>query len=674
MGYNSTSYSVDDVGLDWLDTDTNDTITRNEEMGNTPSSPASGGSPNVARHGSLGKHHHSRHSSAAQPQGQGQNTARQASPSALPHHRTTHLQDSFPVPSPRSPLSQRQPVEVTTADTSPQTSSTSTVGPTSPITQGNAVSPSSLRPGSSPRRRKSLELPDLNRLSLTMATPTLDATAAMNADQATPSRSIPLRSNPPQRNSPGGYVPDSVQQGAQGSGQGNRVSLMTGTRADASGASGNQGGKEFVQDNPYFPPVLSLALGPVAGSAQGQQQHQRTVGTPSLPNYSCSPTDSDSGLPHTHTEDINAPLNANSSSSSATASTTAAGRTMSIHQPRAGVPAPAVVTRDTHDHDPIPVQRGMVGNVSQEGRQRVREGDEGDVTPLAFRDPVTGEGGGELQAQQQQQAVPSIQAAAPAQAQQETTSTTSQLVPTLVTWNGGGKEVYVTGTFAENGWRTRLKMNKSLLVDLPPGTHRIKFIVDDHWRCAPDLQTATDGDGNLVNWLEVSPLPPVAAAEQSGGKGKAEEEEDWAMADWAQKVRSELDDDDPSLWTDEIPWALVEFQQMEEEALSDPPADLPPSQHRSFHSRCSTILSQLPVPPALPPHLNKVILNVTPRELEGTVGGAAGDDNSILPVPNHVVLNHLTASAIKNDTLAVGTTTRYRKKYISTIYFKPVEA
>jgi hypothetical protein len=112
---------------------------------------------------------------------------------------------------------------------------------------------------------------------------------------------------------------------------------------------------------------------------------------------------------------------------------------------------------------------------------------------------------------------------------------------------------------------------------------------------------------------------------------------------------------------------------MEEEALSDPPDDMPVSQHRAFRQRCATILSQLPVPPALPPHLNKVILNVTPKELEGTVGGTAGDDNSILPVPNHVVLNHLTASAIKNDTLAVGTTTRYRRKYISTIYFKPVE-
>ncbi|KAG8898702.1 hypothetical protein FRB99_007200 [Tulasnella sp. 403] len=49
-----------------------------------------------------------------------------------------------------------------------------------------------------------------------------------------------------------------------------------------------------------------------------------------------------------------------------------------------------------------------------------------------------------------------------------------------------------------------------------------------------------------------------------------------------------------------------------------------------------------------------------------------GDDSSVLPVPNHVVLNHLGTSAIKNGVLAVGTTMRYHHKYISTIYYKPI--
>ncbi|KIY45004.1 hypothetical protein FISHEDRAFT_77032 [Fistulina hepatica ATCC 64428] len=55
----------------------------------------------------------------------------------------------------------------------------------------------------------------------------------------------------------------------------------------------------------------------------------------------------------------------------------------------------------------------------------------------------------------------------------------------------------------------------------------------------------------------------------------------------------------------------------------------------------------------------------------GDVDSAAPDDTSVLPVPSHVVIQHLSTSAIKHGVLAVGTTTRYRKKYLTTIYYKP---
>lgn len=47
------------------------------------------------------------------------------------------------------------------------------------------------------------------------------------------------------------------------------------------------------------------------------------------------------------------------------------------------------------------------------------------------------------------------------------------------------------------------------------------------------------------------------------------------------------------------------------------------------------------------------------------------DDGSVLPVPSHVVLHHLSTSAIRNGVLAVADSTRYRKKYLTTIYYKP---
>jgi hypothetical protein len=48
----------------------------------------------------------------------------------------------------------------------------------------------------------------------------------------------------------------------------------------------------------------------------------------------------------------------------------------------------------------------------------------------------------------------------------------------------------------------------------------------------------------------------------------------------------------------------------------------------------------------------------------GTVAAAVmlADDGSVLPVPSHVVLHHLSTSAIRNGVLAVGNTTRYKKK------------
>lgn len=62
---------------------------------------------------------------------------------------------------------------------------------------------------------------------------------------------------------------------------------------------------------------------------------------------------------------------------------------------------------------------------------------------------------------------------------------------------------------------------------------------------------------------------------------------------------------------------------------------------------------QLTQPPSLPPHLEKVMLN------SQTI---SDEDNSVLPVPNHVTLNHLYACSIKDGVMALAATSRYRKK------------
>jgi hypothetical protein len=178
--------------------------------------------------------------------------------------------------------------------------------------------------------------------------------------------------------------------------------MMSGTRVQADEKN------QLVQDNPYFPAVMRA---PVA------------INTPltpaALPNYGYSPMDTG----HQHTEDV-APTMAQS--------TTTTDFTSPM-QPKAGKPAPAVVTRS---HDQMTTEAGLVTPQAIQEEPGIRTGDE---TPHAER----------VQVKEPKQRVQE-----PAVEEQE------QVVPTLVTWNGGGKEVYVTGTFAENGWRTRLKMNK----------------------------------------------------------------------------------------------------------------------------------------------------------------------------------------------------------------------
>ncbi|CAG8829044.1 14876_t:CDS:2, partial [Racocetra persica] len=160
------------------------------------------------------------------------------------------------------------------------------------------------------------------------------------------------------------------------------------------------------------------------------------------------------------------------------------------------------------------------------------------------------------------------------------------------------------------------------ILNLPPGTHKLKFIVDDEWKCSNELSTATDPDGNLVNYLEVF------------------EEEGDSMDQNGMSTDGE--------YTNEIPGYLLAYAHSRNinetnfdnsTSIKDPP-----------ESPGSMTEDQ---PPALPPHLEKVLLNSS---------AVSKEDNSVLPVPNHVVLNHLYACSIRDGVMAVASTARYRKK------------
>ena len=134
---------------------------------------------------------------------------------------------------------------------------------------------------------------------------------------------------------------------------------------------------------------------------------------------------------------------------------------------------------------------------------------------------------------------------------------------------------------------------------------------------------------------------------------------DASHGDW-EVLSDEVPGMDAAQWTSEVPRS-IELAQETEEALHD----------NEMGADASALL---PSPPQLPRQLEKVILNASPVNGNGAVTAVAAyvDDNSVLPAPNHGVLSHLAASAIKNGVLAMGTVTRYKNKVCGKVTLVPV--
>lgn len=74
-------------------------------------------------------------------------------------------------------------------------------------------------------------------------------------------------------------------------------------------------------------------------------------------------------------------------------------------------------------------------------------------------------------------------------------------LPTVFKWNGGGKQVYISGTFSE--WKV-LPMVRShgdfvTIIDLPEGDHEYKFYVDGEWRHDPKLVSWTSQKQSTID-------------------------------------------------------------------------------------------------------------------------------------------------------------------------------
>lgn len=181
----------------------------------------------------------------------------------------------------------------------------------------------------------------------------------------------------------------------------------------------------------------------------------------------------------------------------------------------------------------------------------------------------------------------------------------------------------------------------------------MKFVIGEDMFTTNEYPTAVDDTGIFVNYIEVvDELPPLdrvspheidsqdplAVQDQTSPEAARQSDEHHhpPAEDLEQRIAP------PVVWTKEIPPYIKELEE------------------RAEHYSTKAYDVPVPAPPVLPAMLGKVILN--------TSSGVQKEDNSVLMMPHHVVLNHLATSSIKNQTLAVSATTRYKKKVCLMFY------
>uniref|UniRef100_F6VMA7 Protein kinase AMP-activated non-catalytic subunit beta 2 n=5 Tax=Cercopithecidae TaxID=9527 RepID=F6VMA7_MACMU len=158
------------------------------------------------------------------------------------------------------------------------------------------------------------------------------------------------------------------------------------------------------------------------------------------------------------------------------------------------------------------------------------------------------------------------------------------------------------------------------ILDLPEGEHQYKFFVDGQWVHDPSEPVVTSQLGTINNLIHVK-------------------KSDFEVFD-ALKLDS------------------MESSETSCRDLSSSPPGPYGQEMYVFRSE-----ERFKSPPILPPHLLQVILNKDTN---------ISCDPALLPEPNHVMLNHLYALSIKDSVMVLSATHRYKKKYVTTLLYKPI--
>jgi 5'-AMP-activated protein kinase regulatory beta subunit len=197
--------------------------------------------------------------------------------------------------------------------------------------------------------------------------------------------------------------------------------------------------------------------------------------------------------------------------------------------------------------------------------------------------------------------------------------------PVVFRWLGEGRSVYLSGSF--DNWKTKIPLVRShdemyTIVEIPLGVHQYKFLVDGRWVCQPtEPQVVGDvGTPNNVITVSESDCDPFTALEKDDINNGSP----------------------PASCVSKAPTGYSQY--------------IPPRDPCGFNFLRHG-------PPLLPPHLLQSVLNaeVPPQT-----------DPTMVPQPNHVVLDHTFTLSIRDGVMVLSTTHRYRQKFVTTLLYRPI--
>lgn len=314
---------------------------------------------------------------------------------------------------------------------------------------------------------------------------------------------------------------------------------------------------------------------------------------------------------------------------------------------------------------------------------------------------------------------------------------TSELVSVRIKWVNHSHEaitkVAVIGSFSN--WRDVIKLKPSqssqneysTTVKLPLGVHKLLYVVNNEYRVSELLPTATDQEGILFNWFEV--LDPHhlfnksmsqstlanqdANIVQSAGEHNATQIQQKSNSYLVKESLKEKGLEHEHVeYLDQIPPPINMSGQnshdhsytslTEEDEYRQPimeySSEIPEMLVDYNYFKRNSLDYELPEPPHLPAHLNNVLLNKMSGQQQqnhSTNIPQIGEDPGFTKrpalrradssyyasnkeayhrsIPNHVILNHLMTTSIRNDVLTVACITRYSGKFVTQIMHSPAD-